>query len=447
MGNAITRLDDLYNQNEEAPDTAPDTYYRGVSLEFLKDILGRGKEYETATGNGIKALVTYPETDELKCSLAEVYDEDDAPTGKPPYIGKVQFFVSHAWKYTFSELVQGIERFEKDDEKRAGAYYFIDYFAVNQNKPQNDLESLSWIIKNSDALVLVLSPLEKPIPMTRCWCLLELMVAMQNRIPIIGTVPDNQHALMRTRLITGSNLKFEVDAENAQASVAKDRVNILAQIKYSIGFKVLNDMARNKFKSCVMGLVFSEIKKEENETMREQLGVGLAKMLREDSITNKQQNTEEEKERYSFPNSPEKKMAIIKEHSGEDLKEPEYHEVPETILCDHDWQFCSLTWTPPVSLSLVFAEIYKLNIGELEDKGELEDISELVLEYIGGCECSEKQLSHGIFSQFIHSDLCDHCKGNCICVESIFLCNVCWLRGINYCTQCKFRHVGSHQCK
>jgi len=459
MGNAITRLDDQYNRKIEDED-APETFSRGVSLEFLKEILGRGEEYGTANGNGIRTLVTFPETEkdpetkkEIKCSLAEMYDLLDGPSGKP-FIGEVQFFVSHAWKYKFSELVQAIERFENGDKKREGAYYFIDYFAVNQWKPKSDLKELGSVIKKSEALVMVLSPLKKPVLMTRCWCLYELRLAILNGKPIFGTVPDHQQRVLRTECIVGSKINLVVDAENAEASVAEDKKMIKDEIKDTIGFEELNRLARIKFNAIVTKLIFSERQEEKNPEFGEQLDVGLRRMFRDLSIQkqdikelNKAKNTPDSFQPDSSSPMSNKTLITPIEKCPPIVEEPLYVEVPETIKCNHDWQFCSETWTPPESLGKVFVDVYRVVIGKLEDIGELEDISEVILKYIGGCGCSEKQLSQGIFSAFIHSGLCDHCKGNCICEESIFLCNVCLLRGINYCTRCKFRHVGSHQCK
>jgi len=459
MGNAITRLDDQYNRKIEDKD-APETFFRGVSLEFLKEILGRGVEYGTANGEGIRTQVTFPETEkdpdtkkEIKCSLAEMYDLLDGPSGRP-FIGKVRFFVSHAWRYKFAELVQAIERFENGDKKREGAYYFIDYFAVNQWKPKSDLGKLGEVIKQSEGLVLVLSPLKNPIPMTRCWCLYELRIALLNDTPIFGTVPDHQQKVLRTECILNSKIDLVVDTENAEASVEKDEKMIKDEIKRTIGFEELNRLARRTFNAIVTKLIFSERSEEKHPQFADCLDIGLRRMYRDLSMQKKHdQELNKAKiklDPFQLDSSPPMSKETLIPANKKFLpivEEPIYVEVPETIKCNHDWQFCSETWTPPESLGQVFVDVYRVVIGKLEDIGELEDISEVILKYIGGCGCEGKQLSQGIFSAFTHSELCDHCKGNCICEESIFLCNVCLLRGINYCTRCKFRHVGSHQCK
>jgi len=341
-----------------------------------------------------------------------------------------------------------------ETKKREGAYYFIDYFAVNQWEPKNDLDELGSVITKSEALVLVLSPLKNPLPMTRCWCLYELNIAILNEKQIFGTVPDDQQRVLRTECILGTKIDLEVDTENAEASLEKDKKMIKDKIKRTIGFEELNRLARGLFTDIVTELVFSERKEEINPMFGDCLDGGLQRMYRDlsmqkkhDKELNKAKNKPDPFQPDSFPPMSKKTLIPPNKKCPPIEEEPIYVEVPETIKCNHDWQFCSETWTPPESLGKVFVDVYRVVIGKLEDIGELEDISEVILKYIGGCGCSEKQLSQGIFSAFIHSGLCDHCKGNCICEESIFLCNVCLLRGINYCTRCKFRHVGSHQCK
>jgi len=471
MGNTTVRVNGFEDQKiedrkvddeelQELDNEPPETFYRGVSLEFLKEVLRRGQEYGRARGNRLKELITLPETKLTKISLAEVYESVKGPSGKP-YIGDVKFFVSHAWQYKFSELVQGIERFENGNDSRKGAYYFVDYFAVNQWNAMADLKSLKWLIQNSDAVVLVLSPLKKPYPMTRCWCLYEIHAALEYDTPIYGTVPDDQCTLLRAHLVVDDDMTFEVDTKNAKATVKEDELKIKADIEKTIGFDVLDRRVYTRVVACVRDLAISQVG-DCGELMQENMQLAVMKLFRDTSMAVKnlskpdkvvdifahqEEAIEEKKSEDKGVKGDIEKKVVEKQPEPEEEKtvlekEPEVEEeLPKSLKCNHDWQFCSETWTHPDSLSRVFVCIFDVIVGELED------ISELVLKYIGGCDCFDKKLSDGIFSGFVHSGLCDHCSKNCNCEESIFLCNVCYQRNIKYCTRCKFRHVGSHQCK
>ena len=143
-------------------------------------------------GVGLKDNLTQPWTKSKRCSFAELYTNRLGVTSNQPVTGPIRFFVSHAWAYKFEHLVQAIDRYEKGNRSRAGAFYFIDYFAINQWKPVDELDSLGFLIQLSEAVVLVMSPLEKPIPMSRCWCLYELHTALKLDIPIHVTVPNDK---------------------------------------------------------------------------------------------------------------------------------------------------------------------------------------------------------------------------------------------------------------
>jgi len=153
--------------------------------------------------------------------------------------GPVNFFVSHAWRYKFGKLVEAIERFEKASSNRAGAYYFIDYFAINQWEPTEDLKSLGSLVQKSEALIFVMSSLKKSIAMMRCWCLYELFIAIKYNVPIHLAVPEEELSYLTVLLQTsrkGEIAQFEVDSKNAEASKESDEDMIKTAIKQSIGF-------------------------------------------------------------------------------------------------------------------------------------------------------------------------------------------------------------------
>jgi len=230
--------------------------FRGVSLVFLNDILAKGEEYGRASGNDIRKLLTLPETKSRRCSLAELYG---GPLGRDskPLVGKMRFFVSHAWSYQFSKLVEAIENFELEGNgnEREGAYYFIDYFAINQWESACELKSLEALIKGSDALVLVLWPLRQPKVMSRAWCLYELHISMKCNIPIYVTVPDDQW-------ISATNLDaledWKVDSRKSGATKKSDEYMIKTEIKQSIGFACLDLKVYEAIVTCIRILVLPE---------------------------------------------------------------------------------------------------------------------------------------------------------------------------------------------
>jgi len=245
-------------------DTRLELQFRGVSLEFLKDILSKGEEYGRANGNDIKTLLTLPDTKSRRCSLAELY-RGQLGRVRPP-VGKIRFFVSHAWSCKFHKLVEAIESFERGSAERVGAYYFIDYFAINQWESADELKSLGSLIKGSDALVLVVSPLKQPTPMSRAWCLYELNISMKYNIPIYVTVSKDQR-LTATNL--GALRHWEVDSKNSEATKKSDEYMIKTEIKQSIGFACLDLKVYEAIVSCMRILTLSKSEFSERKSIRE----------------------------------------------------------------------------------------------------------------------------------------------------------------------------------
>jgi len=457
MGNATVRLD--------IPDLdIPETYSRGVSLEFLQMIIARDKIYGRANGNGLKASLTNVETENERCSFAELYKDKVGKSGKK-FIGKVQFFVSHAWSYKFLDLVQAIKRFDDSEQGVKGAYYFVDYFAVNQWNPTNDLGSLERLIELSDAVVLVMSPLKKPTPVTRCWCLYEIKAAIKYEKPLHGTVPDDQYAWFRTLVLTGSpqELKnFVVEARTAKASVQSDEDMIKAAIRNEIGFDNLNIQVYKAVLNCVSRLTFTFIEDCKDQpaerVFKEEFLCQLPNWHHEFSVAikNKEKNLgaqdvfdwEDQKVIEGIMDEDEKKKPKEEEEPQDSKEEKQlddtFMEIPENIQDSFIWKFCSSTWTMADSLGRLFVQTYVFAI-----EGDLVDVCPLILRYIGGCNCGKKTLRQALYTTFsaVHVQVCKDCSGNCICEDKVFVCHVCTSKGLKYCTKCNFRHVGDHICK
>ena len=96
----------------------------------------------------------------------------DAKTRK--LVGVATHFVSHAWKYTFRDVVAALT----DYETRGGEqhFYWFDCVSVDQHASQSFPREW-WSTTFRDAIgamghtVMVLAPWERPYTLTRAWCL------------------------------------------------------------------------------------------------------------------------------------------------------------------------------------------------------------------------------------------------------------------------------------
>ena len=116
-----------------------------------------------------------PITSEKQQSYCEYLQEQNSPD-----VGEATVFISHAWKYTFVEVVDALEHhFSKEPD----IFIWFDLFSNNQHKAISF--PFEWwrdtflnAIGKLGRVVMVLSPWNNPIPFTRAWCLWEIYCAV-----------------------------------------------------------------------------------------------------------------------------------------------------------------------------------------------------------------------------------------------------------------------------
>jgi len=163
---------------------------RGISLKGLRTILYEFLMYEDSferfkaedndtkesfhcEGEYLIHMLVKPETKPSACYVEHLYgvfhkrsmnaksdkETERISTEFVETLGTVNVFVSHAWQYDFEKVVKSIAHWEENWEKTNGPrhetfFYFLDYFAVNQHKPETDLKNLNIVIQKSKVTCL-----------------------------------------------------------------------------------------------------------------------------------------------------------------------------------------------------------------------------------------------------------------------------------------------------
>jgi hypothetical protein len=196
-----------------------------------------------------------------------------------PYVGKATHFVSYCWKYPVSVVLLALKSFEQK-QLQAGAepsYFFIDQFCLDQHtmsetahdqdddKYKQIVATLQKSIEVPGNVLMLLHPWDKPIVLSRAWCLFEIFtaivtkanvqmlfrpdqedlfntfcrnaarengIALQNSIAYNTTCPDR---------IDVSRRIPKVDAMQAAATVAADKTMILNRISQDVGMERYNE--------------------------------------------------------------------------------------------------------------------------------------------------------------------------------------------------------------
>eukprot|EP00605_Chrysophyceae_sp_TOSAG23-4_P000662 GSChrysophyteH1.ASY1.ANO1.744.1 assembled CDS len=246
-----------------------------VFLKFIEDNGGRDafvkkpfvKEPLTTTDVCNKFLK--PITSEKEQSYCEYLQEQ-----KSPDVGEASVFISHAWKYTFVEVVDALEHHFSNEPD---IFIWFDLFSNNQHKAISF--PFEWwrdtflnAIGKLGRVVMVLSPWNNPIPFTRAWCLWEIYCAVTTGSKFEVAITPNQYTAF-VKGITRRPEKFyqmlaDINVEKSEAWSATDKERIFNAVKSSVGFAELNKMERifNAVKSSVG---FAELNKMVIGKMRE----------------------------------------------------------------------------------------------------------------------------------------------------------------------------------
>ncbi|KXZ41996.1 hypothetical protein GPECTOR_227g503 [Gonium pectorale] len=196
------------------------------------------------------------------------YEPEWCPGGKlsklpgcPSAVGPTSYFVSHAWSYTFSDLVSLVERHYEglaDTErgkKFVPVYYWVDILAVTQHfagdfkdHPDSDFPG---VIRASKAVLFTMYPWRSPIAPTRVWCLFEALTAVQSEgveLDVLLDTGGSKDTGVGTVLTVASSL----DVRAAQASVPSDKAYIMGCIRDGVGVEAFNAILRKRLKDALL---------------------------------------------------------------------------------------------------------------------------------------------------------------------------------------------------
>jgi hypothetical protein len=107
------------------------------------------------------------------------------------------------------------------------------------------------------SFLLVLSPWNDPIPLTRAWCLWEIFCAIDENVVLHVSLPKTE----RARFVKSLSRRFRVvmdtlarvQAENAEAKHVHDKEMIFAAIRRSVGgFAGINDRVKGHLREWLL---------------------------------------------------------------------------------------------------------------------------------------------------------------------------------------------------
>jgi tetratricopeptide (TPR) repeat protein len=221
----------------------------GVKISFLKAFKNRwGSVYAGWSTSQVVKMIVKPLTCLSKQSVC-----DDLIAAESSEVGIATVFVSHVWAQSFSDTLDAFldvaeswESGSKDD-----AFVWMDVFSANQHAAPDELPARWWMaafkqaISRMGRLVMIMQPWDKPVALTRGWCILEVFSCVSNGGRFEVALPPSERARFfncdaSSRANFFKNLPHLMNSRCAQFSREEDKTQILGDIASSVGFSAID---------------------------------------------------------------------------------------------------------------------------------------------------------------------------------------------------------------
>lgn len=231
----------------------------GVSIEFIRKFIADNSHlsgFAEFTTLEVCDRIVKPLTKSRHFPFLELFRDQRDENGKL-YVGPATAFVSHAWKYKFCEPVDVMEQFTEEEDP--AAYFWFDLFINDQNiaaKLPYEWWKTTFMetISSIGTVLLVLSPWNDPVPITRAWCLWEIMCALgQPNVDFVVMLPRNQAQALKEGVVKQPRsivqALADIQSEKADAFQQHDKEMIFKTITETIGFSFVNQKVKEQLRA------------------------------------------------------------------------------------------------------------------------------------------------------------------------------------------------------
>jgi hypothetical protein len=148
------------------------------------------------------------------------------------------WFVSHAWRYKFLDLVKALEAFFAD--KGGGVVIWLDLFSTSQHStfskpPEWWQQTFVTAIGQMGQMVMVMTPWDNPICLTRAWCLIELYACRSSGGRFDVAFPPAERARFLSEIVDQAGAFYgmlgKVNTTKSECSRESDRQRIFAAVE------------------------------------------------------------------------------------------------------------------------------------------------------------------------------------------------------------------------
>ena len=274
----------------------------GIRLNHFREFIeenGGVDAFQGLTTSDVCHRIVKPLTQNKQCSYCDYITDKQhqalsqhnwwahTPGKGEPIVGVAQVFVSHAWAYTFLDIVEALEYHfrNKSGNKKANnqaIFLWFDVFSVNQHY-SIDVDFHWWTTTFQKAIqefghtVMVFAPWHNPIPLTRAWCLWELYctVSTETKFEVALNRKEQEDFFDNVVKDTdGSIAKMlaTIDVEKSSCYNPEDKDRIFRAVRANVGFNKLNSVVLDRMRKWVLHVTEQAV--EDKVLLLTQQGVG-----------------------------------------------------------------------------------------------------------------------------------------------------------------------------
>jgi tetratricopeptide (TPR) repeat protein len=203
-----------------------------VIHEFI-DTNGGDAAFKGLTTDDVKDRFVVPQTQASKLSIcAQMARKGDVR------VRPATWFVSHAWRGQFLDLVAALDLFFAD---QAGSIVlWLDIFSTSQHStfsrpPEWWQQTFCNAIGRMGQMVMVMAPWDNPISLTRAWCLVEIFACQSSGSSFNVAFPPSERERFLAEITIKSdvfyNMLSKVNTAKSECSRDSDKERIFAAVR------------------------------------------------------------------------------------------------------------------------------------------------------------------------------------------------------------------------
>jgi hypothetical protein len=168
--------------------TAPDTVsLLGVKFGYIEEFI------ELMGGRDILAGMTTTEVKDLMLPVTAASQlslcEQLSKEGRVDVVGRASWFISHAWKYKFLDVMEAVGIFlegEYGEDAMIDVVIWFDLFSNSQygcvDRPYEWWKTTFLnAVKELGNVLMIMEPYDDPITLTRAWCVFEVYACIHTK--------------------------------------------------------------------------------------------------------------------------------------------------------------------------------------------------------------------------------------------------------------------------